>query len=46
MEEEEILEEEINPSFKALKDLYGGEAKWSHHLEEFLKQRKEWDVHI
>jgi uncharacterized metal-binding protein YceD (DUF177 family) len=27
MEEEETLEEEINPSFKALKDLYGGEAK-------------------
>jgi hypothetical protein len=46
MEEEETLEEEINPSFKALKDLYGGEAEWSHHLEEFLKQRKEWDVHI
>jgi hypothetical protein len=44
MEEEEI--EEVNPTLKALKDLYGGEAKWSHHLEEFLKQRKEWDVHI
>ena len=43
MEEEEI--EEINPTLKALKDLYGGEAEWSHHLEEFLKQRKEWDAH-
>lgn len=42
-EEEEI--EEINPTLKALKDLYGGEAEWSHHLEEFLKQRKEWDAH-
>ena len=38
-------EEKINPSFQALKDLYGGEAEWSHHLEEFLKQRKEWDAH-
>jgi hypothetical protein len=28
-----------------LKDLYGGEVKWSHHLEEFLKLRKEWDAH-
>ena len=43
MEEEEV--EEINPTLKALKDLYGGEAEWSHHLEEFLKQRKEWDAH-
>ena len=43
MEEEEI--EEINPTLKALKELYGGEAEWSHHLEEFLKQRKEWDAH-
>ena len=41
----DIEEEKINPSFEALKDLYGGEGKWSHHLEEFLKQRKEWDVH-
>lgn len=43
--EEEETEEEINPSLKALKELYGGEAQWSHHLEEFLKQRKEWDAH-
>ena len=44
--DEELFEEEkINPSFQALKDLYGGEAEWSHHLEEFLKQRKEWDAH-
>ena len=43
MEEEEV--EEINPTLKALKELYGGEAEWSHHLEEFLKQRKEWDAH-
>ena len=44
MEEEEEVEE-INPTLKALKELYGGEAEWSHHLEEFLKQRKEWDAH-
>ena len=43
--EEEETEEEINPSLKALKELFGGEAQWSHHLEEFLKQRKEWDAH-
>ena len=46
MEEEPVEEDEIDPRLKALKELYGGEAKWSHHLEEFLKQRKEWDVHI
>ena len=45
MEEEEQEEEKINTSFQMLKELYGGEEKWSHHLEEFLKQRKEWDVH-
>ena len=46
--EDEFSDEEdyeINPSLEALKDLYGGEGKWSHHLEEFLKLRKEWDVH-
>ena len=41
----EFEEDEINPSLQALKELYGGEGKWSHHLEEFLKLRKEWDVH-
>ena len=43
--EEEELEEEIDPRLKALKELYGGEAQWSHHVEEFLNQRKEWDAH-
>ena len=44
----EPIEEEkpVNSSFAILKDLYGGEDKWSHHSEEFLKHRKEWDVHI
>ena len=42
---EPVEDEEINPGLKALKDLYGGEAEWSHHLEEFLKLRKEWDAH-
>ena len=43
--DQEEMEEENNPMLQALKDLYGGEAEWSHHLEEFLKQRKEWDAH-
>ena len=45
LEVEEETEEEIDPRLKALKELYGGEAEWSHHLEEFLNQRKEWDAH-
>lgn len=44
--DEDIEEDRINPSFQALKDLYGGEEKWSHHSEEFQRQRKEWDAHI